>query len=73
MLSKNEFLRQFVPAWDLITTLPGTCEVLGGSGEFEFIKGKECHERDLVHEINLLTGTLTVEDILEVTYKGPPL
>lgn len=71
MLAHAEYVRQFVPPWDLITTVPDTCEVLGGTGDFEFIKAKECHERDLVYEINLLTGMMTVTDILEVTYKVP--
>jgi hypothetical protein len=67
MVADQEFVREFDPPLVNIHTVPGSAKIIGGTGEFDHIKGS-WREISLVYELNLLTGLHEVGIVLQILY-----
>ena len=68
MKKNGEITKSFTPPIEVITTVPGTGKITGGTKEFENITGI-CKETNRLHSLNLKTGEIDLEFELEITYK----
>jgi hypothetical protein len=68
MISRGVFEQTFDPPLVIVTTLPGSGNVIGGTGEFDGARGTMV-ETDQLYFISLITGTLTVTDTMEFVWK----
>ena len=68
MVSRGVFEQTFDPPFEIVTTVPGSGSVIGGTGEFAGAQGTMV-ETDKLYFISLITGTLTVDDTVEFTWK----
>jgi hypothetical protein len=68
MVSRGVFEQTFDPPLEIVTTVPGSGHVIGGTGEFDSAKGTMV-ETDKLYFISLITGTLTVDDTVEFVWK----
>jgi hypothetical protein len=68
MIANQESIRDYDPPFSVITTMPGTGRIVGGTGEFEHARGTWTELND-VHQFNLGDRTFTIDAVLEVTFK----
>lgn len=66
MLNDGVFERSFDPPVQLITTIPGTGKVIGGTGDFKGAEGT-FFEEDNVNFISLIQGVLDIDELLVIT------
>lgn len=67
MVSSAELVRTYDPPWIVLTTVPGTGRIVGGSGEFTFAKGI-MREFDVVHQINLADREFDLDVVIQVKF-----
>lgn len=69
MKKNRKTIKSFDPPFEVITTVPGTGKITGGTKEFENITGS-VKETNRLHSLNLKTGEINVEFELEITYES---
>jgi len=69
MKKNGKTTQSFIPPIEVVTTVPGTGIITGGTNEFENITGF-CKETNKLHSLNIETGEINVEFELEITYKN---
>jgi hypothetical protein len=69
MVSQGVFEKTFDPPLEFVSTVGNSGKIIGGTGEFAHANGR-MKETDRVHFVSLITGTLTVTDILEFERPG---
>jgi len=68
MMAQGLQEKTFDPPVEFVTTVNDSGNLVGGTGEFEKVKGT-FKETDRVQYISPATGVLTVDDILEFSYR----
>jgi hypothetical protein len=68
MVARGVFEQTFDPPLVIVTTVPGSGTIIGGTGEFEGAKGTMV-ETDQLEFISLITGTLTVTDSVAFNFR----
>lgn len=68
MITSQEYIRTYDPPLFLVNTIPGTGQVIGGTGEFAGAQGAAI-ELGLIHGINLIDQTFDLGVILVVGFQ----
>jgi hypothetical protein len=67
MIANQDYVRVYDPPLMFINTVPGTNQIIGGTGEFAHAKGI-WREFAVVNEFNLLTGIHDVGNIVQIVH-----